>query len=482
MEIVDDTSTLDAAKRKERRAGEPESALALVLVSCTEQPARIGELILVDDSWGDDLRVFGRGDARADDGAPRAMLAQQRPGAVAASAPLEDGYVSRKQLAIGRHVDGVRVENRGRLAVRVGDARVSRAVVRVGETLEVDGQLLFLCVARPRHMPALHDGGRELHAFGSADAHGFVGESVAAWELRERLAFVAPRDGHVLVVGPSGCGKELAAQAIHAGSSRVTRRLVARNAATLPASLVDAELFGNVKNYPNPGMSERPGLVGEADGSTLFLDEVGELPEPLQAHLLRVLDEGGEYQRLGDAQRRRSDLRLVAATNRPIDRLKFDFAARFRLRVKLPGLDERPEDVPLLARHLMQRAAAKDVDIARRFVVDGEPRISIELMRALVCHRWTTHVREVDTLLWTSLASSTADHAALTEEVCEELGRNAPAPKPVTVEITADAIRAALSKHAGVKDRVWRDLGLPSRFALRRLMQKLGVVDDDFAS
>src|SRR5439155_2387036 len=123
---------------------------------------------------------------------------------------------------------------------------------------------------------------------------------------------------------------------------------------------------------------------GEADGSTLFLDEIGELPEALQAHLLRVLDDGGEFQRLGDAQRRRADLRLVAATNRTIEQLKFDLAARFRLRVKLPGLDERPEDVPLLARQLMRRVASKDADIASRFVAAGEPRIALDFMPALV--------------------------------------------------------------------------------------------------
>src|SRR6266567_1936860 len=112
-----------------------------------------------------------------------------------------------------------------------------RAVIRPGETLEVDGQLLFLCVTRPRRM-AEPRGLHEVHEFGSPDVYGFVGESVAAWELRDRVAFVGPRDGHVLLVGPSGSGKELAAQAIHAISDRSSRALVARNAATLPPGLV----------------------------------------------------------------------------------------------------------------------------------------------------------------------------------------------------------------------------------------------------
>ena len=117
-----------------------------------------------------------------------------------------------------------------------------------------------------------------------------------------------------MLLGETGTGKELAARAVHRFSTRADRPLVARNAATMPAGLIDAELFGNARNYPNPGMAERPGLVGQADGGFLFLDEIGELPSELQAHLLRVLDAGGEYQRLGESRVRRSDFRLLAAT------------------------------------------------------------------------------------------------------------------------------------------------------------------------
>src|SRR5205807_1302663 len=124
-----------------------------------------------------------------------------------------------------------------------------------------------------------------------------------------------------------GCGKELVAQGIHALSSRRARKIVSRNAATFPDTLVDAELFGNAPNYPNQGMPERAGLIGEADGSTLFLDELGELPEALQTRLLRVLD-SGEYQRLGDSRRRSASFRFVAATHRSLEKLREDVAAR----------------------------------------------------------------------------------------------------------------------------------------------------------
>jgi two-component system nitrogen regulation response regulator GlnG/two-component system response regulator HydG len=504
---VTDHTTIDGGARSVRAPGESAaSALALVLVACAAAPSRVGEVILIDDSWEpEELRVFGRGDARDDDDAPRALLGRQRPGSLTRGASLDDGFVSRKQLAIGPHRDGVRVENLGRLSMRVDGEQVGRAVVKPGETLEIDRQLLFLCALRPTVMSALQEARAE-HAFGEPDAHGLVGESVAAWELRDKLAFLAARTGHVLVLGESGSGKELVAQAIHAGSSRSGKRLVARNAATFPAGLIDAELFGNVASYPNPGMAERPGLIGEADGSTLFLDEIGELPEALQTHLLRVLDEGGEYQRLGDARRRRSDLRLVAATNRPIDHLKADLAARLRLRVRVPDLNDRPEDVPLLARFLLRRAATKDAGVGARFLEGwdgrrGEPRIAMDLARALVKHRYTTHVRELDALLWASLGSSKGKVAELTDDVRRELrpappparvpsvpppGAPPPAPTRSSVppsEVTADAIRASMAKHGGVKDRVWRELGLASRFALHRLLKKHGIsgVEDDGA-
>jgi len=493
---VGDHSTIDASDAHRRRApgSDEPHAFALVLVACVAEPTRVGEAIVVDASWGEAARVFGRGEARDDDEMGRALLSRQRPGSTTSTGPLEDGFISRKQLSIRWHDDGARVENLGRLPMFVDGQKVARAVVRPGEILEIDRQLIFLCVARAPTMRALRES-LEVHPFGAPDAFGLVGESEATWELREKIAFVAERAEHVLLLGESGTGKELVAKAIHARSARGQKKLVARNAATLPAGLIDAELFGNVANYPNAGMAERPGLIGEADGSTLFLDEIGELPEALQTHLLRVLDEGGEYQRLGDARRRHVDLRLVAATNRPIEHLKHDLAARLRLRVGLPGLNERPEDVPILARFLLQRTAAKDEPLGARFFDSwhghhGEPRIAIELSRALVKHRWSTHVRELDAILWASLTSSKGGVAELTDEVRRAMGLGARDVREVAIssppaamrssapprgEVTAEAVRESMAKHQGVKDRVWRELGLPSRFALRRLLKKHGI-------
>jgi DNA-binding NtrC family response regulator len=135
-------------------------------------------------------------------------------------------------------------------------------------------------------------GPRALHAYGGPDAHGIVGESPAAWDLREQLARAAATDDYVLIQGESGTGKELAAAVLHKGSKRAKGPFVAHNASNFTLSLLDSELYGNSANYPNPGMPARQGLFGSADRGTLFLDEVGECPLEVQAHLLRVLDAG----------------------------------------------------------------------------------------------------------------------------------------------------------------------------------------------
>jgi DNA-binding NtrC family response regulator len=324
-----------------------------------------------------------------------------------------------------------------------------------------------------------------LHPFGEADAHGIVGESPAAWRLRDLVAFVATRPGHVLVRGPSGSGKELVAAAIHQSSSRAGRRMLARNAATIPSSLMDAELFGHVKDYPNVGMPERRGLVGEADGSTLFLDEVGELSHELQAHLLRLMD-GGEYQRLGRTETLHADVRLVGATNRKASDLKADFGARFRHVVDVPPLAERKEDVPLLVRHLLRKALAEDAALGRRFLVDAgsgptQPRVRSELVEALLRHPLPLQVRQLDSILWQCLAASPADEVELivpldlgpqeAGEEASDLGEQGVDPTTLAPE----TVQACLDKHQGVQEKVWRELGLQNRYVLRRLIKKHGL-------
>jgi len=472
--------TLDEARDPAARSAR---AIPMLVVVWAREADRLGEVLVPSAT----PHVFGRGGVDAAETEGRMLLARQRPGVDEPARVPEEPFLSRRQVLVTAAPEGVRVQNLGRRPLLVDGRQVATALALPGQTVEIAGLFLFLCVARPNVIAPLRYG-RVAGEFGRADAFGLLGETPLAWELRDQLAFFGGRQGHVLLTGPSGSGKELAAQAIHAHSSRAGKRLVARNAATLPAGLIDAELFGNAANYPHSGLPERPGLLGEADGSTLFLDEIGELPHELQTHLLRVLDQG-DYQRLGDAKRRTADLRLVAATNRSVKELKHDLAARLGLRLVLPGLNERREDVPLIARHLLRRMAASDALMGERFFDGwtgkwGEPRLTIDLVRALVGHRWNTHVRELETLLWTSIATSRGDRLERTERVSEEMGADQ-APDAAPSDASSDAaheatctpqlVRAVLAKHRGVRENAWRELGLPSRHALHRLMKKYGI-------
>jgi two-component system nitrogen regulation response regulator GlnG/two-component system response regulator HydG len=455
----------------------------LVVAWCEEEPGRLGQVLRLAGADGRGAAEFGRG---VGSGAllPRATFVWQRAGESEAAPPLQLLGISRRQLLLRtRRSGGIAVENVGRCPVRINGVETRAGVVDEGDTLELGNELVFVCVRRPR---ARGPGGEIpaalRPAFGSADAFGIVGESPATWALRARIAFVAAREGHVLVTGESGTGKELVARAVHGLSSRATARLVSRNAATLPEGLVDAELFGHADHYPSTGMRQREGLVGRADGSTLFLDEIGELPAASQAHLLRVLDHGGEYHRLGEAQARRANVRVVAATNRPLDELKADLAARFKLRVAVPTLADRREDVPMLIAHLLSTAASNDPALRDRFFArEGhEPRARVHgrLVAALVRHEYTLAVRELETLLWTALATSPGDRLVLTQQVEADLdarrtgdvqGRASPA------DLDPAVVQAVLDKHDGVQERAWRELGLKNRHVLIRLIRKHGL-------
>jgi len=444
-------------------------ASALVIAWSQEEPHRVGELALFVDPGRP--HVIGRGDDNeGDSSAVRAYFIRQRPGANTAPVPLGGRSISRRQLVVTPRSFGLEIERVGRVPMVVNGVQVDRHSVHPGDTVLLKGQLLLHCVRRARVMPELRFLPDDDAPFGEPDRLGILGESPLVWHLRDQLAFAAKADTHVLLTGASGTGKELAARAIHALSRRAKRPLVSRNAATFPSGLIDAELFGNVKSYPNPGMPERPGLVGQADGGTLFLDEIAELPLDMQAHLLRVLDEGGEYQRLGEATARRADVRLVGATNRDPSYMKHDLLARLTVRIALPTLDERREDVPLLVRHLLLRAAKKSPEIGERFVrkmPDGRPDVQVDasLVEVLLRADLETNVRELDAILWRALAASGRDAVSLPEDMLPR----AEAPEP-----SAEAIRASLGKAEGNVARAAKELRL-SRYALYRLMRRHGL-------
>ena len=456
-----------------RRSGGHES-LHLVLAWSLEEPDRIGESAVLKG-----LSVLGRGGPQSDDPHPRLVFHQRRPAGAEPGRPLAASRVSRVQLRLEQKAGTLAVTSVGKCTLFVNGVETKAASVEAGDVLVLRNALVLYIVRRAAHEPLVaYPRSLASFAFGGADAHGIVGESTTMWRLRDQLALGAQSPHHVLISGASGSGKELAARALHGLSSARQRKMVARNAATFPEGLVDAELFGTAKNYPQAGSPERPGLIAEADGSSLFLDEIGELPAALQAHLLRVLDQDGEYQRLGESKSRQAKLRVIAATNRDLGTLKHDLAARFASRVEVPSLSERREDVPLLVRHVLARLVRESPALRARFFEErGDlapvARMDPHLIEALLRHDYTHHLRELERLLWRAVSTSGDAFVALTPEVSAEL--RVPPVRGGGEEATADEVRAALAATSGNVTRTAEKLGLKNRYALYRLLKRHGI-------
>jgi two-component system response regulator HydG len=224
-----------------------------------------------------------------------------------------------------------------------------------------------------------------------------VGVSPAIVALRAYLPKVARSNATVLITGATGSGKERVAQAIHAVGPRAQRPFVPVNCAALPESLVESELFGHERGAFTGAVSASRGLIGRADGGSLFLDEIGEMHPHAQAKLLRVL-ETKEVLPIGASRATPVDVRVIAATNQPLEERVTAAAFRkdlfYRLnivRLDLPALKERREDIPVLLRHIIARLNARD----GCSVGGPDP----DLLRCLMAHDWPGNVRELWNLL-----------------------------------------------------------------------------------
>jgi DNA-binding NtrC family response regulator len=219
-----------------------------------------------------------------------------------------------------------------------------------------------------------------------------VHESHAMRDLLELASRVARHGTTVLITGESGTGKEVLARAIHHMGPRSERSFTAINCAAIPEHLLESELFGHVRGAFTGATADRPGLFELADGGTLLLDEIGDLPLDLQAKLLRVLEES-EIRRVGGRETRKVDVRVLAATAKPleqaVERGEFRADLFYRLnvvRLHLPPLRERPEDVPALLTHFVRQAATRL----------GHPvSITPSALDALTRHSWPGNVREL---------------------------------------------------------------------------------------
>lgn len=231
----------------------------------------------------------------------------------------------------------------------------------------------------------------------SASQFSMVGKSPAMQHLLSEIALVAPSEATVLIHGDSGTGKELVARAIHASSARSEKPLVTLNCAALNESLLESELFGHEKGAFTGADKRREGRFVEADGGTLFLDEIGDLPLELQPKLLRVLQER-EIERLGGSRTIPVNVRVIAATNRDLWQMVEDRQFRsdlfYRLNVfplELPPLRDRPEDIPLLAKHFTQKMA--------RHMNRAIDAIPTEALRQLMSWDWPGNVRELENVI-----------------------------------------------------------------------------------
>ena len=227
----------------------------------------------------------------------------------------------------------------------------------------------------------------------SASPQGIIGESAAIRTVLENIRIVAPTDATVLILGETGSGKELVARAIHEQSRRRAANFVTVNCSAIPRDLLESEMLGHEKGAFTGAYTSKIGRFELADKGTLFLDEVGDMPQELQPKLLRVLQEQ-EIERLGSIRTRKIDVRIVAATNRNLAELceakSFREDLFYRLNVfpvRIPPLRERPDDIPLLVSHFMLRAARR----MGRFI----ETIPSDVMEALMCHSWPGNVREL---------------------------------------------------------------------------------------
>ncbi len=234
-----------------------------------------------------------------------------------------------------------------------------------------------------------------------------VGASPAIRELRQMIQTVAPTDARVLVLGESGTGKELVAGALHCLSERRKANYVRINCAAIPETLLESELFGHEKGAFTGALKQKAGRVEDADGGSIFLDEIADMSRPLQAKLLRFLEDG-TFTRVGGTQELRVDVRLIAATNRNIieaireNEFREDLFHRLNVvQFRLPPLRERDTDVLLLADYFLRHFAPTIKKPARKF--------SRSAQQKLMSHHWPGNVRELRNVIERALILETTD-------------------------------------------------------------------------
>ena len=308
------------------------------------------------------------------------------------------------------------------------------------------------------------------------DFHDIVGESAPLRLALSRLAQVAPTNSNVLLLGPTGTGKELFARALHERSRRHARPLVRVNCAALPPTLVESELFGHEKGAFTGAVGLRQGRFELADGGTIFLDEIGDLTPEVQVKFLRVLQEG-EFERVGSSRTKKVDVRVIAATHHDLEaavaegRFRADLYYRLSVYpIRLPSLNERADDIPRLVWFFIQRHQR---ELGRQIT-----KVPQAVMQDLQSHAWPGNVRELENVVERAMIASTGDTLHLDDAVPFAKRSHAVGATEALDSVQRAHIEAVLEKCG------WRING-PGNAAdrlqihpntLRFRMKKLGVV------
>jgi len=298
-----------------------------------------------------------------------------------------------------------------------------------------------------------------------------IASSPAMRPILAMIERVGPSDANVLIRGENGTGKGVVARALHAVSRRAAKPLVTVNAGGLSESLFESELFGHVKGAYTDARTDRAGRFELADGGTLLLDEIANVPPAQQAKLLRVV-ETGELERVGSSQTRRVDVRLLSATNATLEdeiaagRFRQDLLFRLNtIEIRLPPLRDRREDIPPLAAHFLTHHA-------RRYR-KGASSFDAPAMKAMLDHLWPGNVRELDHVVERAVLMSSGPTIGR-----GDLGLQPPAEQRLEdmslEDVEALLIRKALARFDGNVSRAAQTLGL-SRGALYRRMQRYGL-------
>lgn len=302
-----------------------------------------------------------------------------------------------------------------------------------------------------------------------------VGASPAMEEVLSIAQRVAPSDAPVLITGENGTGKSLLARLIHQWSGRA-RPLIEVNVGALPEGVFESEMFGHVRGAFTDARGERVGRIELADGGSLFLDEIGNLPASQQAKLLRVL-ESGEFEPVGSSRTRKAQVRMIAATNADLQRLvaegRFRQDLMFRINtieIRIPPLRERPADILPLALAALAAAACRYGK--NRLEFDGEA------LRALQQYSWPGNVRELRSVVERAVLLARAQTVSPADLRLSPANANRPVLEELNLEEAERMlIRAALKRHAGNVADAAVALGL-SRSAMYRRMEKLGIGAD----